>query len=176
MEHWAVEPTVLKQYALHHETNKVIPTELINKILATQTFNQGFATTEYLAASYLDLQWHDQTVDDQISASEIESKTTNDINLVPEIAPRYRSSYFQHIFSGGYSAGYYAYIWAEVLETDAYQEFKKNGIFDKKTAQSFRANILEKGGSEEPMTLYRNFVGREPNIEPLMKSRGLIAE
>ncbi|MDG1206624.1 MAG: M3 family metallopeptidase [Pseudomonadales bacterium] len=176
MEHWAIEPTVLKQYARHHKTNKAIPTELINKILATQTFNQGFATTEYLAASYLDLKWHDQTVDDQISASEIESKTTKDINLVPEIAPRYRSSYFQHIFSGGYSAGYYAYIWAEVLETDAYEEFKKNGIFDKKTAQSFRSNILEKGGSEKPMTLYKNFVGREPNIEPLMKSRGLLAE
>ena len=93
---------------------------------------------------------------------------------MPEIAPRYRSSYFQHIFSGGYSAGYYAYIWAEVLDTDAYEEFKMNGIFDKKTAQSFRQNILQKGGSEEPMTLYRNFTGREPKIDPLMKSRGLL--
>jgi peptidyl-dipeptidase Dcp len=174
MEHWAVEPEVLKQYALHYETGEPIPLELIDKILATQTFNQGFATTEYLAASYLDLEWHDQTVNDQISASEVEAKAMADIKLVPEISPRYRSSYFQHIFSGGYSAGYYAYIWAEVLDTDAYEEFKMNGIFDKKTAQSFRQNILQKGGSEEPMTLYRNFTGREPKIDPLMKSRGLL--
>lgn len=176
MEHWAVEPRVLKQYARHHETDEAISDTLINKILATQTFNQGFATTEYLAASYLDLEWHDQTTDDQISATKIEAKATADINLVSEIAPRYRSSYFQHIFSGGYSAGYYAYIWAEVLDTDAYEEFRANGIFDKNTAQSFRENILEKGGSEEPMTLYKNFTGREPKIDPLMRSRGLVGK
>jgi peptidyl-dipeptidase Dcp len=173
MEHWAIEPDVLKSYAHHFETGEVIPDELIQKILASQTFNQGFATTEYLAASYLDLHWHDLKAGEKAAAETLEAKAMAHIGLIDEIAPRYRSSYFQHIFSGGYSAGYYAYIWAEVLDADAFEEFKRNGLFDAATAQSFRENILEKGGTEDPMDLYRRFKGREPNVEPLMRNRGL---
>ena len=138
MEHWAVEPDVLKRYAKHIDTGKVIPDGLIEKILESGTFNSGFATSEYLAASYLDLSWHEPVQGDAPDAEALESAAMEKIGLIPEIAPRYRSSYFQHIFSGGYSAGYYAYIWAEVLDTDAYAEFKTNGIFDQKTAASFR--------------------------------------
>lgn len=173
MEHWAIEPDVLRNYAHHFETGEVIPNELIQKILASQTFNQGFATTEYLAASYLDLHWHDLKAGEQAAAETLEANAMTHIGLIDEIAPRYRSSYFQHIFSGGYSAGYYAYIWAEVLDADAFEEFKKNGLFDAATAKSFRENILEKGGTEDPMDLYRRFKGREPNVEPLMRNRGL---
>lgn len=173
MEHWAIEPDVLKNYAHHFETGEVIPDELIQKILASQTFNQGFATTEYLAASYLDLHWHDLKAGEKTTAKTVEAEAMTQIGLIDEIAPRYRSSYFQHIFSGGYSAGYYAYIWAEVLDADAFEEFKKKGLFDPATAQSFRENILEKGGTEDPMDLYRRFKGREPNVAPLMRNRGL---
>lgn len=176
MEHWAVEPEVLRDYATHVETGEVIPDELIDKILATQTFNQGFATTEYLAASYLDLAWHDAQPETPVSEADVntfESRAMNAINLVPEVAPRYRSTYFQHIFSGGYSAGYYSYIWAEVLDADAYEAFKEKGIFDPETAASFRRNVLEKGGTDDPMALYKAFRGREPAVEPLLKGRGL---
>ena len=174
MEHWAIEPDVLRDYAHHFETGEVIPDELIQKILEIQTFNKGFATTEYLAASYLDLDWHDVKAGDQTDAETLEADAMKRIGLIDEIAPRYRSSYFQHIFSGGYSAGYYAYIWAEVLDADAFEEFKKNGLFDATTAKSFRENVLEKGGTEDPMDLYRRFKGREPNVEPLMRNRGLL--
>ncbi len=173
MEHWAVEPAVLRSFARHHITGEIIPDELIDKILESSTFNQGFATTEYLAASYLDMKWHEVTTSDEISVEEFESSAMKGIDLIEKIAPRYRSTYFQHIFSGGYSAGYYSYIWAEVLDADAYEEFRDKGIFDEDTAKSFRMNILESGGTEEPMTLYKRFKGREPDVAPLMKSRGL---
>ena len=173
MEHWAVEPEVLRSYAKHIETNEVIPDNLIDKIHLSATFNQGFLTTEYLAASYLDLSWHAVTTDDEVKADSLEAKAMENIELIEEIAPRYRSSYFQHIFSGGYSAGYYAYIWAEVLDTDAYEEFKARGIFDQATAAAFRENILSKGGTEDPMTLYKRFKGREPEVGPLKAARGL---
>jgi peptidyl-dipeptidase Dcp len=173
MEHWAVEPEVMKSYARHYRTGEVISDELIGKILATQTFNQGFATTEYLAASYLDMQWHALTGDAERDVKNYENQAMQAIDLVEEVAPRYHSTYFQHIFSGGYSAGYYSYIWAEVLDTDGYQAFKENGIFDPATARSFRENILERGGSADPMELYIKFRGREPDVAPLLKSRGL---
>ena len=173
MEHWAIEPEVMRGYAKHYETGEVIPSDLIEKILESQTFNSGFSTTEYLAASYLDLNWHDLTRDEKPDAEQLERHAMDKIGLVEEIAPRYRSTYFQHIFSGGYSAGYYAYIWAEVLDADAFEEFKAKGLFDADTAASFRRNILEKGGTEEPMALYQRFKGREPNVQPLMKNRGL---
>ncbi len=173
MEHWAIEPEVLKRYALHHQTGEVIPDELIEKIRASATFNSGFATTEYLAASYLDMSWHEVQESTKIEAEELEAKSMDNIGLIEEIAPRYRSSYFQHIFSGGYSAGYYAYIWAEVLDADAFEEFKQKGLFDQATAKSFRENILEKGGTEDPMELYQRFKGSTPSVEPLMKNRGL---
>tara|TARA_R110002072_G_scaffold89232_4_gene199928 strand:- start:49310 stop:51325 length:2016 start_codon:yes stop_codon:yes gene_type:complete len=174
MEHWAIEPDVLRSYARHYETGETISEELINKIRDSQTFNKGFATTEYLAASYLDLHWHDLEARESVDAEKLETKAMKDIGLVEEIAPRYRSTYFQHIFSGGYSAGYYAYIWAEVLDADAFEEFKKNGLFDPETAASFRKNILEKGGTEDPMALYQRFKGREPDVAPLMRNRGLV--
>ncbi|MGK0394655.1 MAG: peptidyl-dipeptidase Dcp, partial [Candidatus Azotimanducaceae bacterium] len=174
MEHWAIEPEVLRNYAHHFETGDVIPDELIEKIIDSQTFNQGFATTEYLAASYLDLDWHDVKAGEKTDAETLEAKAMKHIGLIDSVAPRYRSSYFQHIFSGAYSAGYYAYIWAAVLDADAFEEFKKNGLFDADTAKSFRENILEKGGTEDPMDLYRRFKGREPNVEPLMRNRGLV--
>ena len=174
MEHWAIEPTVLRRFAKHYESGDIIPDGLIEKIQQSQAFNQGFATTEYLAASYLDMNWHELSNDDEVDVNQFETDAMNNIGLVSEIAPRYRSTYFQHIFSGGYSAGYYSYIWAEVLDADAYEEFKKNGIFDSKTATSFRENILERGGTEDPMVLYKRFKGHEPDVKPLMKSRGLL--
>ncbi|MFT4712478.1 MAG: peptidyl-dipeptidase Dcp [Candidatus Azotimanducaceae bacterium] len=176
MEHWAFEPEVLTSYARHFETGESISEELIAKIGATATFNQGFATSEYLAASYLDLHWHGNLTTEQLAtdASEFESAALKKIGLQDEIAPRYRSTYFKHIFSGGYSAGYYAYIWAEVLDADAFEAFKENGIFDKNTADLFRENILEKGGTADPMDLYQKFRGRIPEVEPLLLGRGLI--
>ncbi|MCB1644312.1 MAG: M3 family metallopeptidase [Pseudomonadales bacterium] len=173
MEHWAFEPSVLKTYARHIETGETIPDALIEKIRQSATFNQGFATTEYLAASYLDLDWHQLTQDDEVNAEALEQKAMAGIGLPAEIAPRYRSSYFQHIFSGGYSAGYYAYIWAEVLDADAFEMFREKGIFDQETAAAFREHILEKGGSADPMALYERFRGRQPTVTPLLQGRGL---
>ena len=178
MERWAIEADVMRSYAKHYETGEVISDELIQKILQTQTVNRGFSTTEYLAASYRDLQWHDldwqAAKDDQeVDSEQLESEAMRKIELVSEIAPRYRSTYFQHIFSGGYSAGYYAYIWAEVLDAYAFEEFKQQGLVDRATAASFREDILEKGSTVEPMELYRRFKGRDPDVKPLMKNRGL---
>ena len=173
MEHWAYEPSVMQSYARHFETGEPIPDELIEKILATDTFNQGFATTEYLAASYLDMHWHQNGAEADGPVEDIEKTAMDAIGLIDEIAPRYRSTYFQHIFSGGYSAGYYSYLWAEVLDSDAYEAFREKGIFDAETAKSFRENVLETGGTVEPMELYRRFRGREPDVEPLLRGRGL---
>ncbi len=175
MEHWAIEPEVMRQYARHHETNEVIPDDIIDKILASGTFNSGFATTEYLAASYLDMAWHTLETDEEQDVESFEARAMQQIELINAVNPRYKSSYFQHIFSGdSYSAGYYSYIWAEVLDADGYEAFKENGIFDTATAQSFRQNILEKGGTADPMELYRRFRGREPDVAPLLRDRGLV--
>ncbi|MCD6378921.1 peptidase M3, partial [bacterium] len=173
MENWAQEPEVLKIYAKHYKTGEIIPDELVARIKKSSQFNQGFALTEYLAASLLDLDWHTITTEKDFNITEFEKTALDKINLITEIAPRYRSTYFRHIFSGGYSSGYYSYIWAEVLDADAFQAFKETNLFDKKTAQSFRENILARGGTVEPMTLYKRFRGREPSIEPLLKRRGL---
>lgn len=173
MEHWATEPDVMKVYALHHETGDVIPDDLIEKILEVDTFNQGFATTEYLAASVLDMDWHSLEDDEPREANAFEAKAMETLGLIPEIAPRYRSTYFSHIFSGGYSAGYYSYIWAAVLDTDGYGAFRENGIFDPETARSFRENVLEKGGTDDPMELFKRFRGREPKTDALLAHRGL---
>jgi peptidyl-dipeptidase Dcp len=174
MENWALEPEVLKVYARHYKTGEVIPQELIEKLKKAKLFNQGFATVEYLAAAYLDMDWHTLTELNNIDPLKFEEESMKRIGLIPEIVVRYRSPYFRHIFSGGYSAGYYSYIWAEVLDADAFEAFKEKGIFDKETAQSFRKNILEKGGTEDPMILYKRFRGAEPKVEPLLKRRGLI--
>ena len=172
MENWAFEPEVLATYARHYETGEVIPAELVAKITAAGTFNQGFMTTELAAAAMLDLKWHmASAVPADVEAFEAEA--CKQMGLIDEIIPRYRSTYFAHIFSGGYSAGYYSYLWAEVLDKDAYELFMKKGIFDNETAMSFRRNILEKGGSEEPMELYRRFRGADPDPAALVRARGL---
>ena len=172
MENWAFEPEVLATYARHYETGEVIPAELVAKINAAGTFNQGFMTTELAAAAILDLKWHmASAVPADVEAFEAEA--CKQMGLIDEIIPRYRSTYFAHIFSGGYSAGYYSYLWAEVLDKDAYELFKQKGIFDTETSMSFRRNILEKGGSEEPMELYRRFRGADPDPAALVRARGL---
>jgi peptidyl-dipeptidase Dcp len=173
MENWAAEPEVLKTYALHYKTGEPIPDELIQKMSNASLFNQGFATVEYLAASFLDMSYHVLKAPLDKNVEEFESKAMNDIGLIDEIIPRYRSSYFNHIFAGGYSAGYYSYIWSELLDADAFEAFKTTGLFDATTALSFRQNILEKGGTQDPALLYRQFRGAEPRIEPLLKKRGL---
>lgn len=173
MENWATEPEVLKSYARHYETGEPIPDELIARIGKARHFNQGFETVEYLAASYLDMDWHTLTAAGQLDPVEFENASLGKIDLIPEIVTRYRSTYFGHIFSGGYSSGYYSYIWAEVLDADAFQAFKEAGVYDQKTAQSFRKNILATGGTEDPMTLYKRFRGAEPKIDALLKRRGL---
>jgi peptidyl-dipeptidase Dcp len=175
MENWATEPEVLKQYARHYESGDPMPDDLIEKIQRSQYFNQGFATTEYLAASFLDMDWHTRvTPDADIDVLAFENESLGRIGLIPEIIARYRSSYFNHIFSGGYSAGYYAYVWAEVLDADAFQAFKETGdIFNPQVAKAFRDNILSRGGTEEPMGLYKRFRGKEPGIDALLKRRGL---
>ena len=180
MENWAFEPEVLATYARHYETGEVIPAELVNKITAAGTFNQGFMTTELAAAAMLDLKWHmldsgsfAVAQDDNSFVEAFEAEACKQMGLIDEIIPRYRSTYFAHIFSGGYSAGYYSYLWAEVLDKDAYELFMQKGIFDNETAMSFRRNILEKGGSEEPMELYRRFRGADPDPAALVRARGL---
>ena len=173
MENWAAEPEVLKIYAKHYKTGEVIPEALVNKLKKAGTFDQGFATTEYLAASLLDLAYHSQTKDIAIDANAFEKAAMTKIGLIESIIPRYRSTYFSHIFSGGYSSGYYSYIWSGVLDTDAFEVFKTTTLFNPEKAKSFRKNVLEKGGTEDPMVLYKRFRGAEPSIEPLLRKRGL---
>lgn len=173
MENWAAEPEVLKMYAKHYKTGEVIPDELIAKLQASATFDQGFATVEYLAASYLDLNYHTLTQPLNEDVIPFEETAMKKLGLVSSIIPRYRSTYFNHIFSGGYSAGYYSYIWSGVLDTDAFEAFKTTSLFDPSTARSFRVNILERGGTTDPMVLYKQFRGAEPSIEPLLRKRGL---
>jgi peptidyl-dipeptidase Dcp len=172
MENWAFQKEILADYARHYETGEVIPDELVAKVEAAANFNQGFMTTELAAASILDLKWHmlSETPADPIA---FEAQACEEMGLIGEIIPRYRSTYFAHIFSGGYSAGYYSYLWAEVLDKDAFELFMQKGILDKETAMSFRTNILEKGGSEEPMELYRSFRGANPDTGALLRGRGL---
>ena len=173
MENWAEDPEVLKTYAKHYQTGKVIPDTLIAKIEKAGTFDQGFATTEYLAASLLDMDYHAATTPISANVNVFEKNAMDKIGLIDAIIPRYRSTYFQHIFSGGYSAGYYAYIWAEVLDADAFAAFKEKGLYDQATAESYRKNILERGGTGNPAEMYRAFRGADPNPVHLMKKRGL---
>ena len=174
MENWAGEKEVLKQYAKHYKTGEVIPDALIEKLSKSSKFNQGFGTVEYLAASILDLNYHMVNEKTTIDAREFEKTALSKIGLIPEILPRYRSTYFSHIFSGGYSAGYYVYIWAEVLDSDAFDAFKKSGdLFNKDLASKFRKYCLQECGNDEGMTQYKKFRGQEPSIEPLLVKRGL---
>jgi peptidyl-dipeptidase Dcp len=151
----------------------VIPEELINKLDAASKFNQGFATVEYVAACFLDMDYHTLTDTEGIDINQFEANSMKKIGLIDEILPRYRSTYFQHMFVHDYSAGYYSYIWAEVLDKDAFNAFLETSLYDQNTATAFRRNILEKGGSVEEMEMYLNFRGTEPTIEPLLNGRGL---
>jgi len=173
MENWAADSEVLKTYALHYETGEAILDELITKLENAGTFDQGFATVEYLAASFLDMDYHTQTSEITTAADVFEEASMDRIGLIDEIIPRYRSSYFNHIFAGGYSSGYYSYIWAEVLDSDAFAAFKETSLYDKATADSFRQNILERGGTEKPSVLYQKFRGADPDPIYLMRKRGL---
>ncbi|OGD27674.1 MAG: peptidase M3 [Candidatus Aminicenantes bacterium RBG_19FT_COMBO_65_30] len=173
MENWAADPEVLKMYARHYKTGEPIPDALLDKMQKSKFFNQGFETVEYLAASFLDMDWHTLAEAKEMETVKFDADAMAKIGLIPEIVSRYLSPYFVHIFSGGYSAGYYSYIWAAVLDSDAFEAFKETSLFDRATAESFRRNILERGGTEDPMVLYKRFRGREPKIEPLLKKRGL---
>ena len=172
MEHWAVSPEVLKMYAKHYQTREAIPDSLIAKIENQALFNQGFMTTELLAAAILDMEMHCLTTMEGFDVLQFEKQLMDKLGLIPQVAPRYRSTYFNHIM-GGYAAGYYSYIWAERLDTDAFEAFKEHGLFDQATATSFRKNILEKGGSDDPMKLYVTFRGAEPSLDALLKTHGL---
>ncbi|MCR5277638.1 MAG: M3 family metallopeptidase [Bacteroidales bacterium] len=178
-ENFAFVPEILSAYAHDYRTGETIPAGLVEKIGSALKFNQGFMTGELCAASILDMKWH------ELSAAELaafqgpedirafETKVCAEMGLVDEIIPRYRTTYFNHIFNSGYSAGYYSYLWSEVLAVDAWEKFKEDGVFNRATAESFRRTFLEKGGSEEPMTLYRSFRGAEPDPSALMRARGL---
>lgn len=175
MEHWAAEPEVLAMYARHYETGESIPQELVDKIQKASKFNQGFITTEFIAAAILDMDYHTLTEEKEIDVQAFEEESMKKAGLINEIIPRYKSTYFSHAFPGGYSSGYYSYLWAEVLDADAFEAFKETGdIFNPEVAKSFRGNVLERGGTEEPMKLYLQFRGKEPGIEALLKNRGLL--
>jgi len=174
MENWAAEPEVMKVYAKHYKTGEAIPDSLIAKLQAAGTFDQGFITGEYIAASLLDMDYHTPANPIIPDVREFEKRAMEKYGLIPEILPRYRSTYFQHIFSGGYSAGYYVYLWAAVLDADAFEAFRETGnIFNPEVAARFRT-LLSKSGSDEGMNIYRNFRGKDPSIEPLLKKRGLL--
>lgn len=173
MENWALEPELLKLYARHYQTDAVMPTALVDKLNNSRLFNQGFETVEYVAACFLDMAWHSLDNALNVNVTNFENQTMAKIGLIPEILPRYRSTYFTHIH-GGYQAGYYVYLWAEVLDADAFQAFKEKSLFDKKTAAAYRKNVLEEFGTEDTMTLYKRFRGREPEVEPFLKRRGLL--
>ncbi len=174
MEHWALEPEVLKVYAKHYLTGEVIPAELVNKLDKSGKFNMGFTTIEYLAAALLDMEYHSLTEPVDLDIHAFEKAAMDKYGLIPEIKPRYRSTYFNHIWSGGYSAGYYSYIWCEILDADAFQAFKETGnIFNKEVAAKFEKEILSKGGTRDALEMYKAFRGKEPGIDALLENRGL---
>ena len=181
-ENWAFQPEILAEYAKHYKTGEVIPDSLVAKINNARKFNQGFMTSELCAASILDMKWHELTMEDLAKMSEgdqaanvaaFEQKVCHEMGLIDEIIPRYRTTYFNHIFNSGYSAGYYSYLWAEVLDKDAFEYFQEQGIYNPAVAAKFRRTFLERGGSEEPMVLYMMFRGAQPDPGALLRARGL---
>ena len=172
MENWAREPEVIKTFALHYKTEEPIPDTLLAKISEAGTFNEGFETSEYVAAAYLDMAYHNSEEDIK-DIDKFEDDTLADLGLIPQIESRYRSTYFGHIFAGGYSSGYYSYLWTEVLEADAFEPFREKGLFDKETASKLKEYVYASGNTEDLMTQYINYRGSEPTIEPLLKKRGL---
>ena len=174
MENWAAEPEVIRMYAKHYKTGEVMPDSLIQKIENSALFNQGFNTTELIAASILDMKFHELTDVDNLDVDAFEKQQMDAIHLMPEILPRYRATNFAHIFNGGYSAGYYGYTWAEVLDKDAFNYFKASGdLFNPEIAAAFRKHCLQDGGNDEGMVQYRKFRGQDPDKEPYLKARGL---
>lgn len=182
-ENWAFQPEILAEYAKHYKTGEIIPDELVAKINNAGKFNQGFMTSELCAASILDMKWHELTEADLARMSEgdqaanvaaFEKKVCEEMGLIGEIIPRYRTTYFNHIFNSGYSAGYYSYLWAEVLDKDAFEYFRQQGLYNPEIAKKFRQTFLERGGSEEPMVLYQMFRGAQPDPGALLRARGLV--
>jgi len=176
-ENWAFQPEMLAKYARNAQ-GEPIPEELVKKILNARKFNQGFMTSELCAASILDMKWHELTLEEleKMSGPNVaafEEKVCKEMGLIDEIIPRYRTTYFNHIFNSGYSAGYYSYLWSEVLDKDAFEFFEQNGIFNPAVAAKFRKTFLERGGSEEPMVLYMMFRGAQPDPGALLRARGL---
>ncbi|MCU1228836.1 MAG: peptidyl-dipeptidase Dcp, partial [Acidobacteria bacterium] len=174
-EHWAMEPRVFANYAKHYQTGEVMPQPLVDKIRKSRTFNQGYDTTEYLAAALLDMAWHDLSADTPLQdPNAFEPAALQRFNIdLPQVPPRYHTTYFSHIWGGGYSAGYYAYLWSELIDDDAYYWFKENGGMTRANGQRFRDMILSRGGTQDAATLYRAFRGRDPIVEPLLIERGL---
>jgi len=175
-EHWALDPVVFANYAKHYQTGKPMPPELVDKIKRSRTFNQGYAVTEYVSAALLDMAWHSLPPDAQKQADvnkfEADALKRFKVDLT-QVPPRYHTTYFSHIWDGGYSAGYYAYLWSEVLDDDAYYWFKEHGGLTRANGQRFRELVLSKGGTQDVATTFRNFRGRDPIVEPLLQERGL---
>jgi peptidyl-dipeptidase Dcp len=175
-EHWAMEPSVLAHYAKHYQTGEPMPQALLDKIAKARTFNQGYATTEYLSSALLDLTWHTLPADAPLVADvdAFEAKALADAKVdVPQVPPRYRTTYFDHIWGGGYSAGYYAYFWSEMIDHDAFDWFTEHGGMTRENGQIFRDKILSIGNTRDLATAYREFRGKDPSVEPLLKARGL---
>lgn len=174
MEHWVFEPEVLKVYAKHYETEEIIPSEIVDKLVKSGQFNTGFATTEFLAAALLDMEYHMLTEPVNLNIREFEKETLDKYGLIPEIKPRYRSTYFNHIWASGYASGYYSYYWSEMLDADAFQAFKETGdIFNREIASKFEKEILSRGGTGDPLEMYIAFRGKEPGVDALLINRGL---
>ena len=174
MEHWVLEPEVLKEYAKHYETGEIIPAEIVDKLDKSSKFNTGFATVEFLAAALLDMDYHMINEPVDLDIREFEKKTLDKYGLIPEIKPRYRSTYFNHIWASGYASGYYSYYWSEMLDADAFQAFKETGdIFNKEVASKFEKEILSRGGTRDPLEMYIAFRGKEPGVDALLINRGL---
>ncbi|MCC5868245.1 MAG: M3 family metallopeptidase [Gammaproteobacteria bacterium] len=178
LENWVPEPALLSEFARHYETGEPIPTELVEAMLAAQRFNEGFAVTEYLASSLVDMAWHTRDASAPIieDAIAFEDRVMAGHGLIPQILPRHRSTHFSHIFPGGYSAGYYSYIWAQVLDADAFEAFREQGLFDRQLGQRLRESVLAVGGSRDPMEAYLEFRGATPSIRPLLERRGLVVD
>jgi peptidyl-dipeptidase Dcp len=178
MEHWAFNPEVLNVYSKHYKTGKSIPNDLVDKLIKKEQYGQGFITTEFLAASLLDMEYHTlKSIPEDFDIEKFETGIMNKYGLIPQIPPRYRSTYFQHSMSGGYTAGYYMYIWAEQLDSDAFEAFlEKKNIFDSELAHKLRYEILSKGGILDAMDLYINFRGKKPDVDALLRNRGLISQ
>jgi len=174
MENWAGDPEVIKTYARHYKTGEPIPQVLVDKIKNAALFNQGFATVEYTAACYLDMDWHTLTEAKEQETLGFDAAAMKKIGLIPQIVVRYRSPYFQHIFSYGYSAGYYSYLWSQVLDADAFQAFKETSLYDAATAASFRTNIMASGDTDDAMAHFKKFRGREPKVDALLKRKGFL--